>query len=241
MRQSSRSVAVERPAKTSRVVTRPVLYETRSVNPARPVRVVLIEDHFHTRRALVASLNEEPERVRVAGAYESAEAFLEQGKLVEFDVALVDLGLPGMGGCELIREISKTRPSSRAVALTLTSQEESVLAAVQNGAFGYLLKGESIERLLQAIEEAAAGQYPFSSRAAGALVRSLGPSPASLLTARELELARLLADGVTYARCAQEMQIKLSTVQTHVKNLYAKLEINSRRELRAWAARHLSE
>ena len=184
-------------------------------------------------------LSDVPERVSVVGDFASAEAFLERADSLAFDVALVDLGLPGMKGHELIAELTRRQPEARAVALTVMSGEASVIQAVRAGAFGYLLKDESTERLLQAIEDAAAGQYPFSSRVAGALVRTLGPNPSSELTGRELELARHLADGATYAECADAMTIKLGTVQSHVKNLYGKLDINSRKELRAWAERYL--
>lgn len=207
----------------------------------RPViRVVLVEDHDATRRALTRTLMDEPDRVLLVNSFATAEALFEHGDALVFDVALVDLRLPGVDGVGVIEWLTRMHPNVRAIALTVESDAARVLAAVRAGALGYLLKDEPSARLFDAIDDAAAGRHPFSSGVAGALVRSLGPQPARLLTARELDVARGLASGASYAECAEQLGISVGTLQSHVKSLYGKLDVNSRKELREWASLNLT-
>lgn len=205
------------------------------------VRVLLVEDHAPTRRAFADALVEFAPRIHLAGAVEDGLSCLRLLERDHVDVALVDLRLPGMAGCELIRTLSVRTPQVRCVALTVFDDEKTVLEAICAGAHGYLLKDEPTERVALALEEAKTGAHPISSRVAGFLVvraRRAAPSPVAL-SKRETELATALADGLTYAQCSARMGVGLGTVQDYVKRLYRKLDVNSRGEVREWVEHRL--
>jgi DNA-binding NarL/FixJ family response regulator len=203
------------------------------------VRLALVEDHDATRAELTASFASHPDHVRLVAAFPDAESLLASPALAQIDVALIDLGLPGMGGAEGIRRLADMVPRVRALALTAFDDEANLFAALSSGAYGYLLKDEPIERVIRAAVEAAAGEHPISSRVAGFLISRAqsAPRPAAL-SDREEELAALLAQGLGYAECAARMQIALGTVQDYVKRLYRKLDVGSRKEVREWLQRY---
>lgn len=202
-----------------------------------PVRVAVVEDHAATREALVRLVEAFPQRLRLVCAIADAESFLRSGKLKDVQVALADLMLPGKSGSELIAELSTVAPELRCLALTAFDSEPQVLEAIRAGAYGYLLKDEPKERLVSAIEEAAAGAHPVSSRVAGFLFTHTRRAPAPVaLSDREEELARALADGLSYQECATRMGIAIGTVQDYVKRLYRKLDVSSKKEVRAWVS-----
>lgn len=211
------------------------------MSKAPRVSVAIVEDHVATRAALVADLAEHAERVEIVTAVGDAPAFFASLKLQSIQVALVDLGLPGVDGHALIRRLGEAAPDVRALALTAFDDDQSVLQAVQSGAHGYLLKDEPTERIVRAIEEAATGAHPISSRVAGYLLTHARRSPPPVaLSDREEELAVALAQGLTYAECSARMGIAVGTVQDYVKRVYRKLDINSKREVRDWVTRYLS-
>ena len=200
-----------------------------------PIRVAIVEDHAASREALLDDLSDFPGRLEVAAAFADARAFMRASSTLRIDVVLVDLGLPCMSGTEAIEALARTMPNVRSIALTAFSDEKSVVEAIRAGAYGYLLKDEPIERLVRAIEEAAAGENPVSSRVAGFLIaRARRAPPPVALSDRESELSVALADGLSYAECGARMGVTLGTVQEYVKRLYRKLDVNSRREVREW-------
>lgn len=206
------------------------------------VRVALVEDHRETRDELARLLTGFHPRVALVAAFPDAESFLEDPVRLALDVALVDLGLPGATGIEAIRRLSEVDAHVHAIAFTAFDDERHVVAALRAGAYGYLLKDEPPDRVLAGIEEAAAGEHPVSARVAGFLVaraRTKDVPPPVALSDRENELAAALAAGQTYAECAESMGIALGTVQDYVKRLYRKLDVNSRREVRAWVERYV--
>ena len=198
----------------------------------------MVEDHAATLEALCAELRRFPDRIAIVDTFADAESALN-APLENVDVVLVDLQLPGIGGTELIVELASRPAMPTCVALTGFSDERTVLETVEAGAFGYLLKTEPPERIVSCIEDAARGANPISSRVAGYLfskARSL--KPPVMLSKRERELALHLGDGLSYAECAAEMGLSYGTVQTYVKKLYRKLDVNTKREVQAWIARY---
>lgn len=204
----------------------------------RPVRVGLVEDHQATREAMQRELTAATEQVACLHSFGDGESLLASPRLSEIEVALIDLHLPGIAGAETIRRLSELAPHVRAVALTVFDDAPNVFEVIGAGAVGYLLKSEPLERLLTAIAEAADEQHPVSSRVAGYLLTQVRPAAVSPLSDREQELAALLAEGASYADCGSRLGIALGTVQAHVKNIYRKLDVNSKVEVRAWVQRH---
>lgn len=154
-----------------------------------------------------------------------------------FDLALVDLGLPDQSGAQLIAALHQRH--LRALAFTVFDDKQQVEGAIRAGAVGYLLKGEPLDRVLVQLEECLEGGMPVSSRVSRHLFEALRPpAPTVQLTAREHDVLDCLMRGDSYQRCADALGIGLGTVQTHVKNLYRKLDVSSRSEAIAWAQRH---
>ena len=152
------------------------------------------------------------------------------------DICLVDLGLPDGSGIELTREI-KSASSSKVLILTVLGDRQSVLASLEAGADGYLLKDtppDQIARLLKAVME---GNTPISPQAATHLLRAFTDSAGSAaaydgdpITAREREVLNLFERGLSYAESAAALGISQNTVRAHVKSIYAKLDVRSRNE-----------
>lgn len=153
-----------------------------------------------------------------------------------FGLALIDIGLPDMSGIDVIVAARLRLAELPIMVTTAFSAEETFLSAIRAGAHGYLLKGDAEASLAHSIELLMAGQYPVSPALARHLFRLAG-SPSAMplsngvsLSRRELELLQLIAKGSSYANCAEEMRISLSTVQTHIRNMYRKLEVNNQRQ-----------
>jgi DNA-binding NarL/FixJ family response regulator len=161
---------------------------------------------------------------------------------LEFEVALVDLHLPDRPGTDLLRQLQRSRPNAVLLAFTQFDDSESIFTALECGASGYLLKTTSPPRLLRALVEARDGGAPMSPTVARKVVESFRQRkrrPAAFaLSEREADVLKLLATGTSYAETGHQLGIGLGTVQTHVKNIYRKLEVNSREEAADWAAAH---
>ena len=156
---------------------------------------------------------------------------LEQPQ-TRLDLALVDLGLPDMGGIEVIQAIRRRFSEIPILVISVLSSERSVLTAIRAGASGYILKGESAQAIGQAILEVLQGNYPISPSLARTLFKLAGaPTGKSAisfsLSPRELETLQSIARGNSYEQTAVVMNIGVSTVQSNIRNLYRKLEVRS--------------
>ena len=156
---------------------------------------------------------------------------LEQPQ-TRLDLALVDLGLPDMGGVEVIQAIRRRFSEIPILVISVLSSERSVLTAIRAGASGYILKGESAQAIGQAILEVLQGNYPISPSLARTLFKLAGaPTGKSAisfsLSPRELETLQSIARGNSYEQTAVVMNIGVSTVQSNIRNLYRKLEVRS--------------
>ena len=154
----------------------------------------------------------------------------------------MDLLMPVMDGIEATREIRRQMPEVEVLALTSVLEDASVTGAIRAGAIGYLLKTTDADELCEAIKAAAAGQVRLAPEAAARLMREVRAprDPEALtepLTERETEVLRLLARGKANKQIARELFVAVSTVKTHVNNLYRKLDISSRTQAALYAAR----
>ena len=205
------------------------------------IRTLITDDHKVVRRGLRGFLELDPE-LEVVGEAENGEEAVAMARRLEPDVVLMDLLMPVMDGIEATREIRRQMPEVEVVALTSVLEDSSVTGAIRAGAIGYLLKTTDADELREAIRAAAAGQVRLAPEAAARLMREVRSpeSPETLmepLTERETEVLTLLARGKANKQIARELFVAVSTVKTHVNNLYRKLNISSRTQAALYAAR----
>jgi DNA-binding NarL/FixJ family response regulator len=197
-----------------------------------PIRVVLVEDHALTRTGLRTAL-EATGDVRVvaeAGDGISAEAVIAREAPA---VAVIDIGLPGRDGVALTRAVKAGPAAPRVVILTMHELDDEVLAALSAGADAYCVKSSDAATVLDAVRIVAGGGAYFDSRIAHVVMRRLGapaatPTADSPLTPRELDVLRLIADGVGNVEIGERLHIGLGTVKSHIRDILEKLSANDR-------------
>lgn len=201
------------------------------------VRVLLVEDHAFTRDGLRATLNLEPD-LRVVAEARSGEEALETAALHEVDVAVVDIGLPGMDGIQAAAELKRLRPTLRIVMLTAHNLREEVLAALAAGAEAYCVKSARMELLLLAVRSAATGSAYLDPQVAHHVLSGVrAPDPAVPLTPRELEVLRRMADGWPNRDIAEALDVSVSMVKLHVQDILVKLQASDRTQAAVKALR----
>jgi NarL family two-component system response regulator LiaR len=201
------------------------------------IRILVADDHSVVRQGLRMFLGLDPEFEIVAEAADGIEA-LAKARQTRPDVVLMDLLMPGMDGIEATVSIRRELPDTEIIALTSVLEDASVIGAVRAGAIGYLLKDAQADELCQAIRAAAAGQVQLSPKAAERLMREVrAPDNPEVLTPRETEVLRLLAQGLANKEIARALNIGEKTVKSHVSNILAKLGVPSRTQAALYAAR----
>jgi NarL family two-component system response regulator LiaR len=201
------------------------------------IRILVADDHSVVRQGLRMFLGLDPEFEIVAEAADGIEA-LAKARQTRPDVVLMDLLMPGMDGIEATVSIRRELPDTEIIALTSVLEDASVIGAVRAGAIGYLLKDAQADELCQAIRAAAAGQVQLSPKAAERLMREVrAPDNPEVLTPRETEVLRLLAQGLANKEIARALNIGEKTVKSHVSSILAKLGVPSRTQAALYAAR----
>jgi NarL family two-component system response regulator LiaR len=205
------------------------------------IRVLITDDHKVVRRGLRGFLELDP-ALEVVGEAGNGEEAVAITRRLEPDVVLMDLLMPVMDGIEATREIRRQLPDVEVVALTSVLEDASVTGAIKAGAIGYLLKTTDADELCEAIKAAAAGQVQLAPEAAARLMREVcapeGPEALTEpLTEREAEVLELIARGKANKQIARELFVAMSTVKTHINNLYRKLNLSSRTQAALYAAR----
>jgi len=205
------------------------------------IRVFLAEDHQVVLRGLEALLKTEPEIEIVGLATDGLDAF-NAVVLQKPDVLLLDLQLPHKSGLQMIPEIRTKSPATKIVVLTSFGDDETIFTAIQAGALSYLLKDCSPDELIQAIRDAHEGIPTLPADIALRLIREINKPPEKPptedpLTARELEILRLIARGMTNQEIADKLVISERTVRTHVSNILDKLHLANRTQATLYALR----
>jgi DNA-binding NarL/FixJ family response regulator len=189
-------------------------------------RVLVVDDHPLFRDGLAGLLRTVPE-VELVGAVGDGEAAVRACADLVPDVVLMDLNMPGLPGLEAIRRISRLQPAPAVLVLTMVDDDDSVTAALQMGARGYLLKGAVQEEVLAAIRTVGAGGVVFGPGAAQRVLAG-DRGVAATLTEREAQVLALIADGRSNTEIARELELSLKTVQNHVSHVLAKLQVRDR-------------
>jgi DNA-binding NarL/FixJ family response regulator len=200
-----------------------------------PLRVYLVDDHALVRGAIRQAI-EAPD-IEVVGEASSGEQALDELLELRPDVVLLDINLPGIGGLQLVREISPRLPETKFVMLTVSKGRRDVLEAIRNGASGYLTKDLAPAALKRAIQGLRRGEMAMARRQIVQLVGDLvaaGQRPRTAdealagLTEREHEILRLMAEGLTDREIGAALTISPRTVETHVSNVLHKLGVRNR-------------
>lgn len=211
--------------------------EATSAEAPQPIiRVAVVEDDPAAMERISAALEAAPDICIVANAPNAAtgRAMIDNGA---FDVLLCDLGLPDGSGMTLIRQAAQKYPDVDIMVITIFADQDKVLGSIKAGARGYLLKDERFDSFAESIREVRRGGSPISPVIARQLLKEFQPREQDadkkgleLLSKRELEVLKLLARGFTFVEIGDILKIGRSTVATYVKNIYQKLEVNSRSE-----------
>jgi len=199
------------------------------------INAAIVEDDIYIRNSVVEFLQMQPEFNHVA-EFGSVEAFMKSNTAP--DVLLLDIELPGITGLEGAFRIKQKYPSVNILMLTVYEDKERIFKALQAGATGYLLKNTPLLKIKTALLEALDGGAPMSPLVAKKVIAYFSgkqlPAESSeheQLTTREREVSQLLITGETYKQIAWKLNISPDTVRQHIKNIYRKLQINSRVQL----------
>lgn len=213
------------------------------MNTHQVVSIVVVDDHAIFRSGLRADLDEDITVLAEASTVEEAIAAIGQHRP---DVVLLDVHLPGGrggGGAEVLAGCGALLARTRFLALSVSDAAEDVVRVIRAGARGYVTKTVSGTEISDAVRRVAGGDAVFSPRLAGFVLDAFGTSAAASvdeeldkLSARELQVMRLIARGYSYKEVAKELFISIKTVESHVSAVLRKLQLSSRHELTRWAA-----
>lgn len=197
-------------------------------------QVLLVEDDKPLRERFARILADWANG-QLVGVCATLDEALEHLRRHHVDLLITDLRLPDGHGTQAIRALRALNPAADAMVISVLTDEQTVIGAIEAGAAGYLLKDADAIELIEAIEELRSGRSPISSSIARVIVRRLStpapaPAPGLTLTPRETDILWAIAKGFTYAEIAEQLGVSKLTVPVHVKNIYRKLEAGNRSE-----------
>ena len=205
------------------------------------IRVLIVDDHAIVRKGIRALLSEAG-GFEVVGEADTGQAALLRAEETRPDVILMDLLMPGMDGIEATRQITGRHPQARILVLTSFAADNKVFPAIKAGALGYLLKDSSPDDLVRAIRQVHRGEPSLHPIIARKLLQEIA-RPAELqpalesLTAREIEVLKLIAEGLSNQDIADRIMVSESTVRAHVSRILGKLHLASRTQAALYAVR----
>lgn len=200
------------------------------------IRVLLADDHEIVRDGLKRILGAAGD-LQVAGEAADGEQALALVKGNDYDVALLDMSMPGLSGIDLIKRLRIEKPGLKLLILSMHGEHQYAARALKAGASGYLTKDSAAEKLVGAIRKVAAGGVHVSDAAAAGLV-SAERAPHQALTDREFEVLRLLAGGRSPTEIAAQLHLSVKTVSTHKTHIQDKLGLGGTADLVRYALEH---
>ncbi|HEY3429771.1 MAG TPA: response regulator transcription factor [Cyclobacteriaceae bacterium] len=192
-------------------------------------RVMIVEDDQEIRNSFSLIVNSS-QRFMVVGAYGNCEDAIANLHRDKPEIVLMDIELPGMNGIKGTQIIKEKAPNTEVIMVTVYEDSELVFEALKAGASGYITKSANYMELLSALEEIIRGGAPMSSRIARMVIDNYHINPNSPLTKRETTILQLIYEGKTYTQISEELFISKETAKTHIKNIYSKLQVNSKSE-----------
>ncbi|MGA2748706.1 MAG: response regulator transcription factor [Verrucomicrobiota bacterium] len=201
--------------------------------------VAIVEDDKGLREQLIAILRTASD-IRCVGAFATAEEALAKIPILNPDVVLMDIGLPGMSGIQCVAQLKRLDPSPQIIMVTVYEDTDRIFKALKAGANGYLVKSSPPDKLLEAVRDVDTGGAPMSSHIACKVVehfhvRAPAYPEKDNLTPREEQVLTLLASGFLYKEIGDQLGISVETVRSHVKNICQKMHVRNRVEA---VARH---
>jgi DNA-binding NarL/FixJ family response regulator len=199
-----------------------------------PIRILIADDHEGFRSGLAALLGTQG-GLEVAGEAETGEEAVERSQVLQPDVVLMDLNMPGLDGIAATRRIVDTSPHIAVLVLTMADNDAAVFDALRAGARGYLLKGADRVELTRAIRAVASGEAIFGPDVARRLMAYFADAPIRVpafpdLSDRELEILELIARGMSNQQIVDRLVISPKTVRNHISNIFSKLQVRDRAE-----------
>jgi DNA-binding NarL/FixJ family response regulator len=196
------------------------------------IKVAIVEDNAPLRNSLV-NLFDKTEGIRCVAALNNLMNVVSEIGRASPDVILMDIGLPNISGIEGVRTLKSNFPVIQIMMFTVFDDEERIFDAIRMGASGYLLKKTPPGEIVLAIKELYQGGAPMSASIARKVIQSfhqekVADSPGYNLTVRENEILYSLVDGLSYKKIAEKYCISISTIRTHICNIYAKLHVHSK-------------
>jgi DNA-binding NarL/FixJ family response regulator len=213
----------------------------------RKINLLLVNETRLMGNVIASALEDEPD-IHVVACVTNADDAMRIVQEKEVDVALVSTRLPDQGALKLTSAITELTPSTKVLALGLTEEKQRVLRYLEAGATGYVLKDDSLEDLIETVRAAQDGKVFVSPQIAAALIERLSDlahmfsgiensvSDTAGLTSRELEVLKLIGEGLTNQQIADQLVIEVGTVKNHVHNILDKLNVSSRGEAAAYLA-----
>lgn len=209
-----------------------------------PITVLIVDDHAVVRQGVRAALAARPDFVVIGEAESGMAAVQAVGESVP-DVVLMDLLMPGIDGVEATRQIKRLSPRTQIVVLTSHHDDTYIFPALRAGAISYLLKNVKMEELAEAVRRAACGEATLDPRVAARVIQEIQGAPATgnppnafaELTERELEILKLIAQGMTNSAIMKQLVISEHTVKGHVSNILSKLHLADRTQAAIYAWR----
>lgn len=198
------------------------------------IKIVIVEDDKDLRKMLERFFNSYNE-LNVVATYSNGNLFLHNFKTTNFDVAIMDINMPGKTGIECISQAKPVKPQAHFIVSTALENHEYIFQALCAGATGYLLKSDKPDALVDAVRSVVNGGSPMSPQIARLVVSSFQKpnvqnSLMDELSEREREIINYLSQGLNYKEISEKLFISPETVRTHIRNIYSKLQVKSKTE-----------